>query len=357
MNTRSEIINAKATIAAMTMFGVVVCANLTLGQAERTPVPQKPAADYIGDLGDPNPRVREKAADMLGIIGLRIKDATILLPAVTRLVPLMSDDDSEVRDETAEALGVIASRAKDEAAVKAAIAALIEGLSDKTGEVREESAEALARIASVVKDKSLMEPAVEPLIKALGDGFATQEFAEQALKRLGKTPSKPVRATRQTKLDTRRDRYLLLDSRIIDGIDNAELTIGVVEKDRNNPLFKEDKPWEPRFDNPYSSVIYDEEEKTYKCWYSIFTKSGPRGDFPGEGLASDKRAWVNWREGARGFGLCYATSKDGIHWEKPELGLIDFGGSKQNNIVIEYTHGVAVMKDLHETINDLMAGL
>jgi len=40
--------------------------------------------------------------------------------------------------------------------------------------------------------------------------------------------------------------------------------------------------------------------------------------FPGEGLASDKRARVAWREGARSCGVCYATSKDGIHWgEKP----------------------------------------
>ncbi|MHC4145059.1 MAG: family 16 glycoside hydrolase [Planctomycetota bacterium] len=147
----------------------------------------------------------------------------------------------------------------------------------------------------------------------------------------------------------RRNRYLLLDSRIIESAKNAKLTVGTVRKDKNNPLFKEDKPWEPRFDNPYCSVIYDEEEKIYKCWYSIFIESGPSGDFPGEGLSSDERAWVNWKEGERDFGVCYAASKDGILWEKPELGLIEFSGSKKNNIVIEYTHGVAVMKDLHET--------
>ena len=147
----------------------------------------------------------------------------------------------------------------------------------------------------------------------------------------------------------KRDRYLLLDSRVVESTENARLTVGVVQKDRNNPLFKEDKPWEPRFDNPYCSVIYDEEENIYKCWYSIFTRSGGRGDFPGEGLPSDKRAWVKWREGRRGFGVCYATSRDGLRWEKPELGLIEFNGSKKNNIVIEAVHGVAVMKDLHET--------
>ena len=66
----------------------------------------------------------------------------------------------------------------------------------------------------------------------------------------------------------KRDRYLLLDSRIIESTENMELTVGVAIKNENNPLFTEDKPWEPRFDNPYCSVIYDEEEKIYKCWYS-----------------------------------------------------------------------------------------
>jgi hypothetical protein len=31
--------------------------------------------------------------------------------------------------------------------------------------------------------------------------------------------------------------------------------------------------------------------------------------------------------------ICYATSKDGITWEKPNLGLVDWKGSKQNNLV------------------------
>lgn len=40
---------------------------------------------------------------------------------------------------------------------------------------------------------------------------------------------------------------------------------GVVQKDPHNPLFKEAKPREPRFDNPYCSVLYDAEENLYKC--------------------------------------------------------------------------------------------
>ena len=52
-----------------------------------------------------------------------------------------------------------------------------------------------------------------------------------------------------------RDRYLLLDDRIVDTTQNAQLKLGAVKKDARNPLFAEDKPWEPRFDNVYANVI------------------------------------------------------------------------------------------------------
>ncbi len=32
--------------------------------------------------------------------------------------------------------------------------------------------------------------------------------------------------------------------------------------------------------------------------------------------------------------MCYAESKDGIHWTKPELGLVEFRGSRKNNICL-----------------------
>lgn len=44
---------------------------------------------------------------------------------------------------------------------------------------------------------------------------------------------------------------------------------------------------------------------------------------------------------------CYAESKDGIHWTKPNLGLFEFDGSKANNIVWDGigTHCFTVFKD------------
>ena len=34
-----------------------------------------------------------------------------------------------------------------------------------------------------------------------------------------------------------------------------------------------------------------------------------------------------------GLRVCYATSRDGVEWEKPDLGLVEFNGSTHNNIV------------------------
>ncbi|MFP6873005.1 MAG: serine hydrolase domain-containing protein, partial [Verrucomicrobiales bacterium] len=65
-------------------------------------------------------------------------------------------------------------------------------------------------------------------------------------------------------------RYLVLDSRIIEKKQNARLTPGTVKKHPGNPLFGEDRRWEPRYDNMYPNVIYDRAEKLYKCWYSPF---------------------------------------------------------------------------------------
>ncbi len=45
--------------------------------------------------------------------------------------------------------------------------------------------------------------------------------------------------------------------------------------------------------------------------------------------------------------VCYAQSPDGIVWTKPELGLVEFDGSKENNIILEEfgTHNFTPFKD------------
>ncbi len=142
-----------------------------------------------------------------------------------------------------------------------------------------------------------------------------------------------------------RTRYLVLDSRVIERADNAKLAVTAAEKDTNNPLFGEDETWEMRFDNLYPNVMFDRQEGLYKCWYSPFIV-----DISATGMSIEDRQKKEYTSlKGREKGVCYATSRDGIVWEKPELGLVEFEGSKKNNLVFRGPHGAGVIKDLRET--------
>lgn len=103
--------------------------------------------------------------------------------------------------------------------------------------------------------------------------------------------------------------------------------LGKAMKHPSNPLVVEDRPWEVRTDNMYPNVIYDQEEHIFKLWYTPFVS------FP------------EIRECA----LCYATSVDGIHWEKPELDICGYRGVTRTNILSRLVHGAGVVKDPRES--------
>lgn len=143
-------------------------------------------------------------------------------------------------------------------------------------------------------------------------------------------------------------KWFAFDSRAIAERQGVRLVLGEVRKEPM-PLFLEDKPWEPRFDNLYANVLYDEQERIYKCWYSPFIV-----DPMTTGTPREKRSAVTWRKGGgRGLemGICYATSTDGLVWRKPELGLVEFQGSRQNNLLLRADpkegepHGAGISKD------------
>jgi hypothetical protein len=75
--------------------------------------------------------------------------------------------------------------------------------------------------------------------------------------------------------------------------------------------------------NGYGMLLYGTVIKvgsTYKMWYL----SSPRAD---SRIPGDVELLKWWRP------VSYAESTDGIHWSLPHLGLVDFRGNKNNNIV------------------------
>ena len=127
-----------------------------------------------------------------------------------------------------------------------------------------------------------------------------------------------------------RRKYLVLDSRIIDATEDLALRVGTATKHPANPLFGEDKPWELRYDNLYPNAIFDEDDQLFKCWYNPFIVDTATAGTPPDQRASI--AYTKVKNQRREMGLCYAASKDGISWEKPNLGLIEYEGSRENNL-------------------------
>ena len=140
---------------------------------------------------------------------------------------------------------------------------------------------------------------------------------------------------------TAQRRFLLLDSAIVSKTSNMALKVGEVTKHPANPLFGEDHSWERRFDNLYGNISFDREKGWYKCWYSPFIVA-----HSAQGMSLSKRLEVPFdAHEDQEMGVCYAQSRDGVNWEKPDLGLVEFAGSRQNNLVMRKVHGAGIFQD------------
>ena len=144
------------------------------------------------------------------------------------------------------------------------------------------------------------------------------------------------------------NKYLFFDGRLVNAYKttNAKLTLAQIKKD-NKVFFMEDyfsedrREWEVRYDNSYPNVIYDDRDKKYKVYYTLFTH-----DSDSESTSLEERVGKNYTPtSGRITSLCYAESYDGVNWIKPNLGLVEFKGSKDNNILFKYAHGTGVYLD------------
>ncbi|MEZ6192649.1 MAG: hypothetical protein R3C45_15350 [Phycisphaerales bacterium] len=83
---------------------------------------------------------------------------------------------------------------------------------------------------------------------------------------------------------------------------------------REAPVLEPEQPWEGNNAYIYGTVHYDKDTGRFRMWYNA-------------------------------SGLCYAESDDGIHWVRPTLGLHEFEGSTENNIVIPEQRNSTVLVD------------
>ena len=136
-------------------------------------------------------------------------------------------------------------------------------------------------------------------------------------------------------------RFLLLNDANVAATANMALRVGTVTKHPENPLFVEENPWERRFDNLYGNIVFDPHRGLYQCWYSPFIVA-----HSAHGMTLPQRLSSPFEGHAeQEMGVCYAQSRDGITWEKPNLGLVEYEGSERNNLVMRGVHGSGIFRD------------
>lgn len=111
-------------------------------------------------------------------------------------------------------------------------------------------------------------------------------------------------------------RHLFLDPDFLPATEHAQLTVNPPET--REVVIRPDQPWEKLMISLFLTVREDQ---------------------------GKLRMWYICRDGENRPNLAYAESTDGVHWEKPALGIVDHNGSRANNLVgIPNLEGV-VMRD------------
>ena len=156
-------------------------------------------------------------------------------------------------------------------------------------------------------------------------------------------------------------KQLLLDDQIIELTSDVKRVLNTAVKAPGNPVLRADRPWESNYLR-CNYVTFDPKDDLFKMWYTSYNEFKPKKGGDGNGYRTQ------WEAKGDGFArhrvpdpydyygdpngdmhrLCYATSRDGIRWEKPNLGKVEFRGSRANNILPEGSRS-PYMLDLHET--------
>lgn len=131
-------------------------------------------------------------------------------------------------------------------------------------------------------------------------------------------------------IDVGDGKQLFMDGLFFESSYGVALHVNAAHKTGERNLVS-DRPWEDATLNWFSVM---DDDGSYRMWYECY----------------DVEGWPTTDDTS----FCYAESVDGIHWNKPSLGLFDYHGNTANNILFRQigegdarsrVHGAGVFKD------------
>ena len=128
--------------------------------------------------------------------------------------------------------------------------------------------------------------------------------------------NQPVRKFERPALKLGSQKVLFLDERYVERKENIRRVLHQPAKHTANPVLRCERPWEKNGVGAHD-VLYDPERGLFQMWYRSIVRRGTE-------MYSDRGQQT--RE-------CYATSRDGVTWQKPSLGLVEIDVSRDNNCI------------------------
>mgnify|MGYP005835242673 CR=1 FL=1 len=116
---------------------------------------------------------------------------------------------------------------------------------------------------------------------------------------------------------------LFVDDHLIAAKEKVTRRYHPFEKHADRPVLVGDRPWEGNDIYLYGTVLPAENGKGYRMWYQTIPRKGER------------------------VSVLYATSPDGIRWEKPDLGIVSRNGSTANNMLFSGDKGSFMASVMH----------
>ena len=165
------------------------------------------------------------------------------------------------------------------------------------------------------------------------------EDARRAAAKAAREAWRAGNAAREPEAGGRQGARLLIEPGLVEKSRLVEPVAGPVVKAPENPLLRDDVPWEPNWSDMKPSVWRDPATGRTHLWYTPFIHDSLVSDHNCEwwnvaDWPPERVHFAKTGQTYRDWALCYAYSNDGRRWFRPHLGLVEWNGSRQNNILL-----------------------